>query len=209
MPNWCQNVTTLSHTDPEMIKRVEAAINRGELLSEFVPIPQELHIVAGSVSDPAEQVALKTKQEANFANLGYKDWYDFCCGEWGTKWDVDAGVINSTDNAIDISFDTAWSPPIAWYEKMTALGFEVDAYYYESGMGYCGHWFDGYDDYHDVGSNSEETKNSIPSDIDDMFSISEGQYEWEQEDREDLTAWIEDAIEEQKQPAIVHTPGVA
>jgi len=200
MPNWCQNVITLAHDDPEMIKRVLNA-PMGELLSEFVPIPADLKIVSGFV--PVEQEEEhKAKQEANIKNFGYNDWYDFCTNEWGSKWDVEAEVINSTDTTVDLSFDSAWSPPIAWYEKMMGLGFEVDAYYYESGMGYCGHWFDGSDDYHDVGTTSVETRNNIPSDIDDMFSISESQYEYEQENRDELQAWIEDAVDEKKQEAV-------
>lgn len=199
MPNWCSNTLTLAHTDPEMIKRVEAAVARGELLNEFVPVPEALKIVAGSVGDPVEQKKLEEDTARNQEEYGYGNWYDFCNGEWGTKWDVDADVIMATDTQVDISFESAWAPPVGWYEKMQGLGFEVDAYYFEPGMNFCGHWYDGIDDYYEVGATSEETKGTVPSDIDDAFSISESQYEWEQENRDELQAWIEDAVEQKEE----------
>ena len=179
-----------------MIKRVESAVERQHLFAEFVPVPQALvDTVAGSHSDADEQAALEAQSKANREKYGYDNWYDFCCGEWGCKWDVDAEIHLATETSIDLSFDSAWAPPTAWYSKMMELGFEVDAYYYEPGMGFCGHWWDGSDDEYQIGATSEETRQTVPLDIDDMFSISESQYEYEQENRDELQAWIEDAVE--------------
>jgi hypothetical protein len=191
MPNWAQNTLTLTHPDPAQIKRVEDAVARGELLNEFVPVPNEL---INSTVDTSTDQGIELSRQL-IADHGYDNAYDWCVNTWGTKWDVDAEVIMATDTDIDIGFDSAWSPPIGWYERMMDLGFTVDAYYYESGMGFCGHWSDGSDDYYEVGETSAETQANIPSDIDDMFSISESQYEWEQENRDELQAWIEDAVE--------------
>ena len=82
------------------------------------------------------------------------------------------------------SFDTAWSPPIPFYEKLQDLGFVVKGYYFESGMGYCGVWDDGDDQYYDIQGNSEWVMENIPSDIDLQFCISECMAEWEEEERE-------------------------
>lgn len=45
----------------------------------------------------------------NLDNYGHKDWYSWSCDKWGTKW-------NSYDNykvsENEITFLTAWSPPI-------------------------------------------------------------------------------------------------
>jgi hypothetical protein len=174
-----------------MIQRVQAAVAQGELLNEFVPVPEALKITAGTLTD--EEVELSRQ---NIEVYGYANWYDYCVGEWGTKWEVEAEVLMATDTNVDLAFDSAWGPPVAWYEKMMDLGFTVDAYYYESGMGFCGHWSEGFDDYYEVPESSAETEANIPSDINDMFSISESQYEWEQENRDDLQAWIEDAVEQ-------------
>jgi hypothetical protein len=174
-----------------MIARVETAITQGNLFNEFVPVPQAL---INSTVDSSTDQGIELSRQL-IADHGYDNAYDWCVNTWGTKWDVDPEMIMATDTDIDLSFDSAWSPPIGWYERMSDLGFGVDAYYYESGMGFCGHWSDGYDDSYEVGETSAETKDKIPKDIDDMFSISESQYEWEQENRDELQAWIEDAVE--------------
>lgn len=190
MPNWCSNTLTLAHPDPAQIKRVEDAIAGQGLLNEFVPVPEALKITAGSMTEDEVEQARQ-----NIETYGHANWYDFCTNEWGCKWDVDAEVIMGTDTQVDIAFDSAWAPPIGWYERMVDLGFTVDAYYYEPGMGFCGHWHDGEDDFYEIGATSVETEANVPKDIDDMFSISESQYEYEQENRDELQAWIEDAVE--------------
>jgi hypothetical protein len=173
-----------------MIQRVVDAPN-GELFSEFFPVPEALkNITADSSTDEGVELSRQ-----NIEAYGDDNAYDWCINNWGTKWDVDAEVLMATDTTVDLAFDSAWAPPTAWYERMMDLGFTVDAYYYESGMGFCGHWYDGSDEYHEVGETSKETEANVPKDIDDMFSISESQYEWEQENRDELQAWIEDAVE--------------
>jgi hypothetical protein len=191
MPNWCSNALTLAHPDPAMIQRVVDAPN-GELFSEFFPVPEALkNITADSSTDEGVELSRQ-----NIEAYGDDNAYDWCITNWSTKWDVEAEVLMATDTNVDLAFDSAWGPPVAWYERMMDLGFTVDAYYYESGMGFCGHWSDGEDEYHEVPESSAETKAKIPSDIDDMFSISENQWEWEQENRDDLQAWIEVAVEQ-------------
>jgi hypothetical protein len=51
MPNWCNNTLELAHEDPAMLERARDALNRGEFLQEFIPVPEELKIVAGRVGD--------------------------------------------------------------------------------------------------------------------------------------------------------------
>ena len=89
MPNWCSNNLSLSHDNPDMISRAKKAIEEGTFFNEFVPLPE-------SEKD---------------------NWYDWCCENWGTKWNACDVVFNdySIDNdhkpSIDYSFQTAWSPP--------------------------------------------------------------------------------------------------
>ena len=42
MPNWCSNNLVLTHEDPAMIQRAYDALERGEFLSEFIPVPEQL-----------------------------------------------------------------------------------------------------------------------------------------------------------------------
>ena len=51
MPNWCNNNLTLTHEDPAMILRAKEALDRGEFLNEFIPVPKDLQIVSGRVGD--------------------------------------------------------------------------------------------------------------------------------------------------------------
>ena len=209
MPNWCNNNLTLQHEDPAMIKRAADALERGEFLEEFIPVPQQLKIVAGCVGDPDEQAKLEADTKRNVEELGYGNWYDYCVGEWGTKWDV--GCDGSTDvhpdgKMLHTYFDSAWAPPVAAYEKLTAMGFTVGAMYYEGGMAYAGVWEDGNDDYYDLsGMRSHDVEDTLPSELDEAFSISECMREYEEENNEDeeLTEWLKDGKEANDKLALV------
>ena len=188
MPNWCNNTLTLEHENPAMIARAKAAFLNGRLLDEFIPVPADLQIVAGSVGDAVEQAKLVEQTELNRVTHGYGNWYDFCVNEWGTKWDVggDDGVLNDIDGGIIVSFDSAWAPPCAAYEKLTEMGFKILAMYYEPGMAFAGVWEDGSDDYYEYGGlDSAGIAETLPSALDEAFCISESVAEWEAENAED------------------------
>ena len=186
MPNWTNNSLTLKHTDPAMIKRAFDALEKGAFLNEFVPIPESLHIVAGRVGDGIEQEALEAQEKLNEAQHGYKNWYDFCTNEWGTKWDVgDEGsqtLVN--ENELTTYFDSAWSPPTGAYAKLQDLGFEVEAYYYEPGMCFAGIYDENGDECYDINGTSEWVRDNIPQVLDEMFNISESMAEYEEENQE-------------------------
>lgn len=190
MPNWCSNTLTLTHEDADMIRRAREAFRAGRLLDEFIPVPAELKdTVAGGFGDAEKQAALEARNEANIAQHGYANWYDFCVSEWGTKWDVgggdDSDYSEDADHSVTFSFDSAWAPPVAAYEKLERLGFAVQGYYYESGMAFAGLYADGEDDYFEFsGMTSEQVKDLLPKDLDDMFAISDCMADWE--DEEDL-----------------------
>jgi hypothetical protein len=190
MPNWCNNVVELAHEDPAMLERAKAALNRGEFLSEFIPVPEDLSIVAGRVGadEDQKQKDLVAQEEVNVAKHGYRNWYDYCVNEWGTKWDVggDGMTCEIENGRISTSFDSAWAPPLAAYEKLADLGFSVRAYYYEGGMCFAGVWEDFNDDYYDLsGMDSASVKEQLPEVLDEMFCISESMADWEEENAEE------------------------
>jgi hypothetical protein len=170
-----------------MIKRAFDALEKGAFLNEFVPIPKSLHIVAGRVGDSQEDEALEAQEKLNEAQHGYKNWYDFCSNEWGTKWDVgDEGsqtLVN--ENELTTYFDSAWSPPTGAYAKLQDLGFEVEAYYYEPGMCFAGIYDENGDECYDINGTSEWVRENIPKVLDEMFGISENMSEWEEENAEE------------------------
>ena len=207
MPNWCNNNLTLQHEDPAMIKRAAEALDRGEFLQEFIPVPEDLKITAGFLGEGDAQKALEAQTKANVEKYGYGNWYDYSVGEWGTKWDVgDDGAtdVHPDGKMLHTYFDSAWSPPVAAYEKLTELGFTVGAMYYEGGMSYAGVWEDGNDDYYDLGGmNSTQVAEELPVELDEAFGISETMAEYEAENEEELTEWIKDGVEQNKKLGLV------
>ena len=176
MPNWCNNVLNLRHKDPAMIVRAVNAFENGNLLNEFIPMPDELRDADAPCRD--DELAAKMIEK-----YGHPDWYEWSYANWGCKWDVggsDSTVSEDGDpNQVELAFDSPWCPPIAGYEKLEALGFEVDAFYHEGGCGFCGHFKAGDDEYHDIDGGSAWVHRNIPRDIDDAFAISDNMAEWE------------------------------
>ena len=199
MPNWCNNNLTLTHEDPAMITRAKEALDRGEFLNEFIPVPQALKdTVSGSMGEDHRE-AHEAQQAANREKYGYSNWYDYCCGEWGTKWDVGGdgqSDIHPDGKMLHTSFDSAWSPPVNAYEKLVELGFGVEAMYYEGGMGYAGAFSNGTDEELNLeGMSADEIEQNYPE-LDEAFCISESMREYEAEnEQEELTEWIKDAVE--------------
>lgn len=190
MPNWCNNTLTLEHEDPAMIARAREAFTKGAFLHEFIPVPLCLtETVAGSFSDPEKQAALEKSEQDNLNAYNYKNWYDFCVNEWGTKWDVggDDGYINDIEGGLILSFDSAWAPPIAAYQRLLEQGFKIRAMYYEPGMCFAGVWEDGVDDYYEYSDmSSDDVAKELPVELDEAFGISEQMAEWESEENGDF-----------------------
>ena len=188
MPNWCNNTLELNHADPMMILRAKNAYESDGLLNEFIPIPYELcqgmdHKDYAKQNHEYQKELQDARESLNKKYFGFKDWYDFCVSEWGTKWDVHGEgrpAVMEGDTLI-LSFDSAWSPPIDAYKKLEEMGFEVWATYYESGMMYCGAWGKGLDEYIDITGNSDWVVENVPKYIDEEFCISEDMANWEEE----------------------------
>jgi len=187
MPNWCNNTVEIYHEDPVMIERVRRAFNEGALLNEFIPVPQDLRdTVAGFPGEDAQSAHL-AQIDCNISLYGYKDWYDFCVNEWGTKWDIGADGEPAQDipGGLMLVFDSAWSPPLGAYEKLIDMGFQIRAMYSEPGMAFAGIWDNGDDDFYDYsGMNSEQIAETLPEVLDEGFGISESAAMWEEENQE-------------------------
>ncbi len=189
MPNWCNNGITIRHSDPAMIDRVIKG--QEGVLMEFIPTPQELvETVAGSMPQGPERDAHQAQMARNIEKYGYKDWYDWNVANWGTKWDFNLENVERQDaNTVTAAFDSAWAPPIDAYVKLCALGFEIEAFYYEPGMQFAGKFTGDENDYSDDyvefgGATSETVREMVGAEIDDYFGISEDMAQWEEEDQE-------------------------
>ena len=174
MPNWCSNVVVLSHKDRSMLEKVKAGLLGDGLMSAFLPCPDELRNAdAPNRSDNTDALVEK---------YGAADWYTWCVRNWGTKWDVTSNSVQFIGDDLEFSFDSAWAPPIAFYEHLQELGFLVDAKYYEPGMCFVGAYYDGSDECFEYsGMNSEEVAEALPEDLDECFQVSHDMAMWEEE----------------------------
>jgi hypothetical protein len=201
MPNWCNNFVEVGHEDPAKITALAEAMERGEFLDHVIPVPQELKdTVAGSHGDPVKQAELEAQTQRNVEKYGAGNWYDFCTSRWGTKWDVtcDGTVdIHPEGKLVTASFDSAWAPPVGVYDALVDQGYTVRAYYYESGMCFAGIYDNGDDDCYSDWGDSQGAKDTLPSDLDEFFGISEMQAEYEEEERmeDDLYRWTKEGGE--------------
>jgi len=174
MPNWTNNILTLSNDDAAQITKAAEAIKAGKLLETFIPIPEELQNTVSPAPDGAVGV--------NYNGTEYTDWYSFCVNEWGTKWDVEcygAPEISNDGKTMRVSFDSAWSPPTEAYRKLEEQGFVVDALYYEPGMGFCGEYMDGFDETYEISGNADDVDAEVPNRINEAFAIAENIRMWE------------------------------
>lgn len=160
MPNWCANSLKLIATTPESdakisdivreLARATAANDSANIFNLIKPVPHALQIVAGWLGDDAEQAALEAAGQKNLDTYGYKNWYEYCVGEWGTKWDARDATYDIDGNQVTIYFDTAWSPPMGIYHALENMGFKVEATYVEQGMGFIGYYRDGRDTFEEM-----------------------------------------------------------
>lgn len=186
IPNWCNNSLYLVHTDPAMIDRAVKGAEGDGLFSAFLPTPEDLeHPLAETYGgdDDAKANAIRSD---NIAKHGFASWYDWRVHNWGTKWDAsDCNVDRFTPEpgkfSANFHFDSAWSPPIAFYDHLTELGFEVTAYYYEPGAGFCGKYENGDDNGYEISGNSAWVLENIPAEIEQRYGIAESMQEWEEE----------------------------
>jgi len=189
MPNWCNNKLKVTHSDPAALEKFKDAWNAGCLLQTLIPCPKEL-LETRSVGYPKsekksyEQRLQEFREQLNIEFFGYKDWYDYNTSAWGTKWDIgyrdDQDNLATVDNeSIEVTFDSAWSPPIDAYDKLVDMGYGIEAYYFEPGMAFCGRYDEAGGLTLQIKGNSKWARKNIPRDIDDAFNISENMAEWE------------------------------
>ena len=119
--------------------------NYGEIPSilsfnKLVPCPNELLFPdtnSGKSKKESDEINKQNKKKYGHANS-----YEWFWANWGTKWDVncDATCLTETPTSLFYSFETAWSPPVEWLEKVCAifplLEFELE--YEEGGVGLQG-----------------------------------------------------------------------
>lgn len=160
MPNWCENNVMIYHEEQNKVNAIaEVCESEDKGLFEFIkPEPSWIDIPNDDGDYPMERDIEDDNGEVIIRKREFPDgtvderWYDWRCSSWGTKWDVGEYldhefIVNKQGSkyCLELSFWTAWSPPIGIYETLVEKGFGVSADYIEGGMGYVGTWIDGVD----------------------------------------------------------------
>ena len=164
MPDWCSNTVKIVADDSENLKRLQDAVQEGkDLFNQFVPQPK-------------------------FEND--QDWYMWNIENWGTKWDATPMDISWDNNEVSFNLETAWTPPIKFYEALEEQGYYVEAYYLEEGMCFVGQYEDGFDDYYEYSNMSaDEMEEQLPTWVEEQWGIIERKREEEDEENEEPTEW--------------------
>jgi hypothetical protein len=176
MPNWCANNAEFYNEDVEKVNALEACLTKLKdeekepgLFGFFIPRPSEYE-------------------------EGEK-WYSWNVENWGTKWEVTYVHFERVDdNTLQLSFDTAWSPPTSFYEWLSInTSWYVTASYYEPGMCFIGRVVEGEDEfyqYSDIDSLSE-----IPEDLVEEYGLLDQMQDEEDNDEWDAEAELEKIVE--------------
>ena len=145
MPNHTDNRVILSHTDSKMIDDIYNVMNTDDasLLQHIIPMNESL--------------------------FDGGDWYNWRLDNWGTKWDIYETHCNRIDaNTLSMTFYTAWSPPIPVFDKLTDMGYQVNAQYLDEGWMYVGEYVDG----DDWSTTDVDNIGEVRPELDDEFDIS-------------------------------------
>ncbi len=154
MPNYCECFLHFYVSDKSSVDDVLAAMKNGDRIFDFdklIPYPAKW-----KKADEAYHEWEKGWAKHPSGPGAYEDYckthprpddgynhggYEWCCENWGTKWNAgDVKIVEKDEGAAVISFETAWAPPLPVIDKLAAMfpDIEMSFEYYEMGMAFCG-----------------------------------------------------------------------
>jgi len=191
MPNWCDGDITIYGSREDLEKLVAQGQQGTRQVGE------------GWYSEKREYKTFQKKPN-NFSFENFlptpedigEGWYDWRVANWGTKWDLDQDntvvtpITKSNDPSkigdyeVGIGLQTAWSPALDVFEKISAEypDLHIEYRYIEEGMSFFGmtHFHNGEAD--------EDTRKITTEDLKIAGCVvdAEGNIDWEQTDEYDL-----------------------
>lgn len=89
----------------------------------------------GKMSPEEKENSYKTGQMLceNFMRYGAITWYEWCCTNWGVKWNASDTDINKKGKEVEIFFCSPWCPPRGWLQKLSKEGVEFTLDWSEEG----------------------------------------------------------------------------
>lgn len=133
MPNWCNNELIVIGDSKELkrFKREVKTKDRKLSLAVHFPEPDYNEVKVKPTFPEYHKEEFVNPKEA---------WWDWRIQNWGTKWDIGDVELTEDDDGLCYVFDSAWSPPIGWLQRV-ALSFpklKFKLKYREDGMGFKG-----------------------------------------------------------------------
>jgi hypothetical protein len=172
----------------------------------------------GGVDNP-EQRALEKAERSNLKRYGYRNWYDWCVANWGTKWnaggDNDAMMVDYDEDVNDqgtalFQFDTAWAPPLGVLEKLmeTHPELSIECRYHEPGVGFFGVWTDGSDRCYETEQFPKSndpfwTQHQDGRLLDETFGMVESMQEYEADQETEAEKMVRELIVDRKAQNII------
>ena len=126
MPNWTYNRVRVRGDDSEKIQEVKKLFEGENPFHALIPEPDwkvipltEEYAKPYSFSDPRGEIGelpvpSTDIRGSHFKSTGRQDdrWYDWRNQNWGTKWPAcDIEITQDDSDFLEITFNTAWSPP--------------------------------------------------------------------------------------------------
>lgn len=200
MPLPLRDTESSSRTD-DAIYYYLATTNQEEMISSILRHHKfyTMDRFAGKNKDELnELLEIGKKYVEIFKEYGAKDWYDWSCANWGTKWNAYETRLETLDEySVVLLFQTAWSGVPNIIQKLTEMFPTIifDYKYADEDMGYnCGEGYgeDGEFSFLMLQGGSEDAIRTYAEcwdcDFDMFYQDDEGYWhnrEWEDEEDED------------------------
>ena len=118
MPNWCYNRVSIYSENIDQVTELFDIFNNPEPFNALIPSPKW----SETPNEDGELPVLEEHKDADgkvlftthkFPKSGKTDdrWYDWQVQNWGTKWEPADISVEQCDEELEITFNTAWSPP--------------------------------------------------------------------------------------------------
>ena len=150
MPNWCSNVLDIKGSPKDLAKikelvkgkNIHKLKGQGRIFdfNKIIPYPQEYldkddaaarltHLMqqkALTKEETKEAIMIKLKynygNDKGFYQDGYNSGgYDWCCRNWGTKWNAGDTCFSQKGGRLTYDFDTAWCSPMPVILKLSKM----------------------------------------------------------------------------------------
>ena len=149
MPNWCRNRVTVYSDSSQPITKIKKIFeDKKNIFGQIIKEPDWRKLPNEKGEFPKVKQHFGKDGKLMFETTEFPDgknddrWYHWNITNWGTKWDACNVEIDYADESqIEISFDTAWSPPEPICERLREMFQDVNISWFfdEPGMQVAGY----------------------------------------------------------------------